>query len=167
MQQASRDLAGFLKLDIARVAQRIRSRDQQTAAVYLQVEAEFGVVDTAAAQALIGEHRFHRLQNKLEKVGLTSIELPRAGEAQPTGVSGKAEVVSRRILPLMIAGTWIFLETAVVKDDVPLLLPVLVLDRLQADVAEVGAAEVHRRRAGHEEVAERPPGGASCARQVG
>ena len=27
-----------------------------------------------------------------------------------------------------------FLETAVVKDDVPLLLPVLVLDRLQADV---------------------------------
>lgn len=94
--------------------------------------AEQGVVDTAAQSGLIGEAAYERLRRSLASCGLKPRETNRVGQAR--GVGGKAVSLKVVEIPIGIAGINGVLETTVVKDEVPLLLPVSMLRDLQAQV---------------------------------
>ena len=98
----------------------------------LTTHAEQGIVDTAAQSGLIGEEAFNRLEKSLEERGLKPRKTNRQGQAR--GVGGEAISVGVAELPLGIAGVNGVLEVTIVKDEVPLLLPVSLLRDLGACV---------------------------------
>lgn len=98
----------------------------------LTTNAEQGIVDTAAQSGLIGEEAFNRLEKSLEERGLKPRKTNRQGQAR--GVGGEAISVGVAELPLGIAGVNGVLEVTIVKDEVPLLLPVSLLRDLGACV---------------------------------
>ena len=101
------------------------------------------VVDTAAQDGLIGRPALERLKQQLGAVGLQISWTKKRAKAH--GVGGPANVVGIVAIPLGLAGTTGILETTVVENDVPLLLPVTLLDSLQA-VIDVHAEKMYLRR---------------------
>ena len=98
----------------------------------LTTHAEQGIVDTAAQSGLIGEEAFKRLEKSLEEKGLKPRKTDR--QAQARGVGGEAISIGVAELPLGIAGVNGILEVTIVKDEVPLLIPVSLLRDLGACV---------------------------------
>jgi len=77
-------------------------------------------VDTAAQSGLIGEEALKRLQNNLKCHGLKVVWKHK-----------QAQVVGVVDIPLGIGGACGVLERTVVKEDVPLLLPIRLLRDLE------------------------------------
>ena len=98
----------------------------------LATHAEQGIVDTAAQSGLIGEKAFNSLEKSLEERGLKPRKTNR--QAQARGVGGEAVSIGVAELPLGIAGVNGVLEVTIVKDEVPLLIPVSLLRDLGACV---------------------------------
>ena len=101
------------------------------------------VVDTAAQDGLIGRPALERLKQQLGAIGLRISWTKKKAKAH--GVGGPAKVVGIAAIPLGLAGTTGILETTVVENDVPLLLPVTLLGSLQA-VIDVHAEKMLFRR---------------------
>eukprot|EP00435_Cladocopium_sp_Y103_P076228 s11_g83.t1 len=95
-------------------------------------DAERGVVDTAAQSGLIGECALGRLERSLASHGLKVRSTNKQGQAR--GVEGQAIAIGVVDLPIGIAGVNGILEVTVIKDDIPLLLPVSLLRDLHAKV---------------------------------
>ena len=100
--------------------------------VGLIIDLEFGVVDTAAQFGLIGEGALVRLLFILGARDLQMVWLDK--KAQARGVGGETKVVGIALMPLGIAGVCGVLECTVVRDEVPLLLPIKLLRDLEASV---------------------------------
>ena len=98
----------------------------------LTTRAEQGIVDTAAQSGLIGEEAFKRLENSLGEKGLRPNRTNRQSQAR--GVGGEAISIGVAELPLGIGGVNGILEVTIVKDEVPLLIPVSLLRDLGACV---------------------------------
>lgn len=101
------------------------------------------VVDTAAQDGLIGRPALERLKQQLGAIGLRISWTKKKAKAH--GVGGPAKVIGIAAIPLGLAGTTGILETTVVENDVPLLLPVTLLGSLQA-VIDVRAEKMLFRR---------------------
>lgn len=86
-------------------------------------------MDTAAQSGLIGEEALKRLQNNLKCHGLKVVWKNK--QAQARGVDGQVQVVGVVDIPLGIGGACGVLERTVVKEDVPLLLPIRLLRDLE------------------------------------
>ena len=80
-------------------------------------------MDTAAQSGLIGEETLKRLQNNLKCHGLKVVWKNK--QAQARGVDGQAQVVG------VVGGACGVLERTIVKEDVPLLLPIRLLRDLE------------------------------------
>ena len=91
-----------------------------------------GLVDTAAQEGLIGRSALLRLLSVLRKHNLRAHWTDK--EASARGIGGSARTVGVCELPVGVAGVPGVLETTVVTDDVPLLLPVSLLKALGAIV---------------------------------
>ena len=89
-------------------------------------------VDTAAQEGLIGRSALLRLLSVLRPHNLRARWLNK--EASARGIGGCARTIGVCELPVGIAGVVGVLETAVIADDVPLLLPVSLLKALGAIV---------------------------------
>ena len=89
-----------------------------------------GVVDTAAQDGLLGERALASLQCALDKHGLRCVWTGKQGRAQ--GVGGRAHTLGIVAIPLGLAGTTGILEATVVKESVPLLLPIKLLRQIGA-----------------------------------
>lgn len=98
----------------------------------IATQPELGVVDTAAQSGLIGEEALNRLQVALHEHGLKVAWRDR--KAQARGVGGEAQVVGVAEVPLGIGGICGVLECTVVRENVPLLLPVKLLRELGAQI---------------------------------
>lgn len=98
----------------------------------IQTESQQGVVDTAAQSGLIGERALRRLEESLKPHQLKGLWTGK--KAQARGVGGEAQVIGVIELPLGLGGISGVLECTVVKEDVPLLLPIRLLPDLRAVV---------------------------------
>ena len=96
----------------------------------IAIRAEEGIVDTAAEAGLVGLFAYERLEKELQKFGLK----PKWTEKQATakGVGGEANAVGVVLIPLGIGKIDGILEATVVREDVPLLLPVSLIKMLKA-----------------------------------
>ena len=108
--------------------------------VGLTTSPTMAVVDTAAQDGLIGVKALERLKQQLTEFGLQIIWSDRKAKAH--GIGGAAKVVGVAALPLGLAGSSGVLEATVVDNEVPLLLPVKMLRKLQA-VIDVGGGCMH------------------------
>ena len=90
----------------------------------------FGLVDTAAQSGLIGERALNNLEETLKSHGLKIKKTDK--KAQARGVGGEAKVQGVVEIPLGLGGINGVLEATVVKEEVPLLIPVKLLRDLRA-----------------------------------
>ena len=88
------------------------------------------VVDTAAQDGLIGSVALERLKERLAKFGLQVVQTQK--QARAHGVGGAAKVLGIVAVPLGIAQTSGVLEVTVVEGEIPLLLPIKMLQQLHA-----------------------------------
>ena len=105
-------------------------KDCKPSFVGLMTEPECGVVDTAAQTGLVGEKALVKLSSALGAHGLQVVWSDK--KAQARGVGGEATVVGVAEVPLGIGGACGVLECTVVKEEVPLLLPVKLLREVEA-----------------------------------
>ena len=98
----------------------------------IQTASHQGVVATAAQSGLIGEGALERLQGNMKDYGLKGSWTGK--QAQARGVGGEVKVVGVIELPLGLGGVSGVLECTVVKEDIPLLLPIRLLRDLHAVV---------------------------------
>ena len=115
-------IAGFMP--------RKKEAPQVCSFVGLTMKGNLGIVDTAAQGGLIGEAALGRLEEELKQFGLRPHKLDKQGRAR--GVGGQAQVVAVVEIPLGLAGVCGILEVTVVKEEVPLLLPISLLKELKA-----------------------------------
>lgn len=102
----------------------------------IATQPQHGLVDTAAERGLIGKPALNRLQGCLRECGLR-IKWPPNKTSAAKGVGGDAKCLGVAMIPVGVAGVnglLRLLETTVVDDDVPLLLPVCMLTGLKAVV---------------------------------
>lgn len=88
------------------------------------------VVDTAAQDGLIGSVALERLKGRLAELGLQVVQTQK--QARAHGVGGAAKVLGIVAVPLGIAQTSGVLEVTVVEGEIPLLLPIKMLQQLHA-----------------------------------
>ena len=105
-------------------------RPRQTDFVGLTTEPECGVIDTAAQTGLVGEQALIRLSSTLGRHDLQVVWSDK--RAQAHGIGGEAKVVGVAEIPLGIGGIYGVLEYTVVKEEVPLLLPIQLLRQVEA-----------------------------------
>ncbi|CAK8996137.1 Retrovirus-related Pol polyprotein from transposon RE1 (Retro element 1) (AtRE1) [Includes: Protease RE1 [Durusdinium trenchii] len=98
----------------------------------LCTDPQQGVVDTAAQSGLIGEAALKRLEDSLHHHGLKVFWTGK--QAQARGVGGAAHVTGVAEIPLGLNGLCGVLECTVVKEEVPLLLPIRLLRELGARI---------------------------------
>ena len=98
----------------------------------LSTMASHGIVDTAAQNGLVGHGALVKLESALRSHGLRISWSEKTGCAR--GVGGSAKVVGVAEIPLGLGGINGILETTVVQDDVPLLIPVNLLQNVQAKI---------------------------------
>ena len=106
-----------------------KSYEEKSSWCGLSTEAAHGIVDTAAQSGLVGVKALERLEDALEEHGLKVRWSDKIGHAR--GVGGEAESVGVVEIPLGIGGVNGILEATVVRDDVPLLLPISLLCELK------------------------------------
>lgn len=100
---------------------------------FLAVEPGHMLVDTAAGEAIIGAEALRQLGQKVESLGMRVKKMPHLGGA-PHGVGGEASVVCDAVVPITIAWATGLLKSVVLAADVPPLLPVLLLEHLEATI---------------------------------
>ena len=105
-------------------------REPSTQFCGIQTDSHHGVVDTAVQSGLFGENALRRLLTNLKEHHLHGHWTGKSAQAR--GVGGQAEVAGVIEIPLGLGGISGILECTVVKEDVPLLLPIRLLRDLHA-----------------------------------
>lgn len=121
--------------------------DQLTSFCGITTHGAFGLVDTAAQSGLIGEEALKRLEGTLKEYGLRVKHTDR--KAQARGVGGEAAVRGVVEIPLGLGGINGVLEATVVKEEVPLLIPVRLLRDLRC-VIDFSTERVEFKKHGHQ-----------------
>ena len=98
---------------------------------WMSVDPGTALVDTAAAQALMGERSLERWEKQLEHVGLRVIPVNRPLPGAH-GVGGAGRVLKAVLVPVGIGGKHGVIEFLILHGEVPHLLPVDFLASLQA-----------------------------------
>eukprot|EP00971_Amphidinium_carterae_P338719 6476216-Amphidinium_carterae.1 len=92
------------------------------------------VVDTGAENGVIGEQAMKRLEQSLMGKGLRVQDLK--GKASNTnGIGGQAQVIRRCLIPIGLGGQNGYLKTTVIRGEVPLLLPIRLMEMLGAVIS--------------------------------
>ena len=103
----------------------------EAAAAFLAIPDGWGIVDTAASQALIGEKCLDKWTAKLKGKGFQVIRRAATGPA-PVGIGGKGKLVGSALVPTRIGEADGIMEFQVMKGDIPPLLPIQALTELGA-----------------------------------
>ncbi|CAE7887444.1 GIP, partial [Symbiodinium necroappetens] len=122
----------FTFLDALKEASKRTEAAAEVPSSFVVTADHQGLVDTAAQEGLIGRSALLRLLSVLRKHNLRAHWTDK--EASARGIGGSARTVGVCELPVGVAGVPGVLETTVVTDDVPLLLPVSLLKALGAIV---------------------------------
>ena len=101
----------------------------EAATAFLAIPDGWGIVDTAASQALIGEKCLDKWTAKLKGKGFQVIRRAATGPA-PVGIGGKGKLVGSALVPTRIGEADGIMEFQVMKGDIPPLLPIQALTEL-------------------------------------
>eukprot|EP00439_Symbiodinium_sp_Y106_P063036 s466_g9.t1 len=126
--------------------------------VFFAVAPGHAILDIGAAQDLIGEPAFRKLSGRLRKQGLRCLRLPTEPPAAH-GVGGQATPLFQALVPCVLASVPGVVRVTVIKEDVPHLLSVGLLEatgavidmrRNTVNYKELGVSEAMiRMRSGH------------------
>ena len=94
---------------------------------FLSLPGGHAIVDPGASQDLIGLASYHRLQRRLSEVGLRTIELDEK-PSPASGVGGSATPVLTALSPCMLGQQPGVIRLSVVKEDVPQLVSIGLLE---------------------------------------
>ena len=95
--------------------------------VFFAVAPGHAILDIGAAQDLIGEPAFQKLSGRLRKQGLRCLRLPTEPPAAH-GVGGQATPLFQALVPCVLASVPGVVRVTVIKEDVPHLLSVGLLE---------------------------------------
>ena len=98
---------------------------------FLEIPAGHAIVDPGAAQDLIGRPAFDRLTSKLRDMGLKPVILTEK-PACATGIGGRAEPLFSALCPLFLGGQPGIVKLTVLKQDVPHLLSIGLLEHAKS-----------------------------------
>eukprot|EP00971_Amphidinium_carterae_P339033 6476633-Amphidinium_carterae.1 len=102
----------------------------------LELESSFGLVDTGAEDAVVGERSLPILTRALKRAGRVLPDIDRREERSASGIGGTALVLGTVTAELGIGGNEITLPFKVIKDaNIPPLLPSTLFARLQAVIS--------------------------------
>ena len=126
--------------------------------VFFAVAPGHAILDIGAGQDLIGEPAFKKLCGRLRDQGLRCLRLAEAPPAAH-GVGGQASPLYQALVPCMLAGIPGVIKVTVIREDIPHLLSVGLLEATGAvidmqrnaiDYKELGTSEAMiRMRSGH------------------
>ena len=131
------------------------------AAVFLALEPGHAILDIGAGQDLIGLPSYEKLEQRLQSQGLKCVKVP-GHMTPPSGVGGKATPLFKALIPCILGGVPGIVKVTVVREDIPRLLSVGLLEATGAcinmrsnvvEYQELGAQEsMQRLRSGHRTV---------------
>ncbi|CAE7298113.1 unnamed protein product, partial [Symbiodinium microadriaticum] len=109
---------------------------------FLTLKSGTAILDIGATQDLIGECALSALSHVLAKAGLKYIEVPVDSQGPPTGIGGAATVTRAVLVPISPGGVPGVVHFTVIKENVPPLLSVGLLEHLGATL-DLVSNEVH------------------------
>eukprot|EP00435_Cladocopium_sp_Y103_P021580 s2554_g5.t1 len=129
---ADKDMAeNFVAMAIPDYAKKIleQFKDQKMNSneAFLSMPAGHAIIDPGAGQDLIGEPAFLNLKRKLAAVGLQPIQL-NDNPGRASGIGGQATTLYVALVPTILGGAPGIVRVTVVKEDVPHLLSIGLLE---------------------------------------
>jgi len=111
----------------------IRDSATTDSMVLLSLPPGKALADIGACQDIIGEPALEQLTQALARCGLRVVELSKRPKSA-TGIGGKATSLKVILVPISMAGEAGVIEVTVLKEDVPFLLSVCLLEFLEAQI---------------------------------
>ena len=115
---------------VMKVIQMHKDKKEEGAALhqtFLSIPPGHAIVDPGAGQDLIGETAFERLRAQLGEGGLQPVRIEEK-PASASGVGGKATTLYQSLVPCVLGGAPGVVKVTVVKEDIPHLLSIGLLE---------------------------------------
>ncbi len=127
---------GFAFLSIGQLrsaASQVLDKSCEAPCTYLTLTSGEAILDIGATQDLIGQVALTALESVLRHVGLQVVEVD-FNPTVPMGIGGMAEALKTILVPISPGGVPGVVEMTVLKNDIPPLLSVGLLDFLKAKI---------------------------------
>ena len=142
-----------------KVLQRFREKTSagtaasQTADTFVSLRPGHAIIDPGAGQDLIGHRAYLRLVEKLKEVQIQPVQIDEKPE-EASGVGGKATTLFKSLVPCVLGGVPGIVKLTVVKEDIPHLLSIGLLESAGA-VINTKTNEIHYENFGAKDVMSR------------